>query len=208
MRAERQTHDGAQMILELTGERAFDGPVTGVVDARGHFVGEQAAVLFEKFDGEDADVLEFVENAARGFFGGALDGGIESRGGSEGEAEDAAAMVVLDQRIDGGFARAGADSEDAEFAGERNEAFEDERCLARPRGTRQGRRAPRRRNWRWQLILGASDIFGGAQQPLALCRRSPCGTFSAWRAGRLSLPRRRALDDRDRRELRRGMPSF
>ena len=132
-RAERQTHDGAQMVLELTGERAFDGPVAGVVDARRHFVGEQAAILFEKFDGEDADVLELVENAARGFFGGALDGGIESRRGSQGEAEDAASMVVLDQGIDGGFAGAGADGEDAKFAGERNEAFEDEWGLASTR---------------------------------------------------------------------------
>ena len=57
MRAERQAHDGAQMIFELAGERAFDRPVAGIVDARGHFVGEQAAVLFEKFDGEHADVL-------------------------------------------------------------------------------------------------------------------------------------------------------
>src|SRR6202040_3147327 len=54
--AEGQAEDGAKMIFELAGNRAFDGPMAGIVDARGHFIGEQAAVVFEKFDGEDADI--------------------------------------------------------------------------------------------------------------------------------------------------------
>lgn len=56
--AEREAEDGAEMVLELAGDGAFDGPVAGIVDARGHFVGEQFALVFEEFDGEDADVFE------------------------------------------------------------------------------------------------------------------------------------------------------
>ena len=49
--AERKADDSAEMIFELACERPFDGPVAGIVDARGHFVGEEFSVLFEEFDG-------------------------------------------------------------------------------------------------------------------------------------------------------------
>ena len=49
--AHRKIEDGAEMVFELAGDGAFNGPVTGIVDARGHFVGEEAALAFEKFDG-------------------------------------------------------------------------------------------------------------------------------------------------------------
>jgi len=48
----------------------------------GPFVGKQLAAVFEKFDGEHADVLQGFENAAGGVFRGALDGGLEARGGA------------------------------------------------------------------------------------------------------------------------------
>src|SRR5260370_20398561 len=83
--AEREAEDGAKMILELAGDGAFDGPVAGIVDARGHFVGEELALVFEKFDGEDADVLQGFENEAGGVFRGALDGGFKAGRGGEGE---------------------------------------------------------------------------------------------------------------------------
>ena len=71
------------MIFELAGERAFDRPVTGVVDARRHFVGEELSVLFEELDGEDTDVLKGVEYGAGSLFGGTLDCRIEMRRGRE-----------------------------------------------------------------------------------------------------------------------------
>ena len=37
--AERHAQDSAEMVFELTGDGTFDGPVAGIVDARGHFVG-------------------------------------------------------------------------------------------------------------------------------------------------------------------------
>jgi len=76
------------------------------------------AAVFEKFDGEHADVLQGFENAAGGVFRGALDGGLEARGGGEREAGGC--------RCGGGFPRAGkwrfaiarADRKDGEFASE------------------------------------------------------------------------------------------
>jgi hypothetical protein len=49
--AERQTRNRAKMIFELASDRAFNTPVAGIVDARRHFVREQAAIAFKKFDG-------------------------------------------------------------------------------------------------------------------------------------------------------------
>ena len=37
--AEGHAEDGAKVILELAGDGAFDGPMAGIVDARGHFIG-------------------------------------------------------------------------------------------------------------------------------------------------------------------------
>ena len=119
-----------------------------------------------------------------GLFGGALDGGIESRRGGEGEAKDAAAMVIFDERINGGFAGAGADREDAELAREWHEAFEDERRFGLGRIARAGSSGSSfLRARRLRRCAGA----------IGLCRHSPCGRFSAWRAGRFSSRRRRAL---------------
>ena len=55
--AEREAENGAKMILKLAGNRALDGPVPGIVDARGHFVGEELALMFKKFDGQHADIF-------------------------------------------------------------------------------------------------------------------------------------------------------
>jgi len=156
--AERQAEDGAEMILELARDGAFDGPVAGIVDARGHFIGEKLALVLEEFDGEDADVFEGFEDTVGGAFRGALDLRIEARGGSEREAKDAAAMVVFDERVDGGFAGAGADGEDGEFAGEGDEALENEGD-----GGKFG--------------LSFDGIFCGAKNPLAFAIVAHAGCF-------------------------------
>jgi len=105
--AEREAEDGAKMILELAGDGALDGPVAGIVNARGHFIGEEFALMFEEFNGENAYVFQGFENAVSGSLCGALDFWIEARGGRERKAEDAIAMVIFDQRVDGGFLRCG-----------------------------------------------------------------------------------------------------
>src|SRR5712664_432482 len=47
--AEREAEDGAEMILKLAGDGAFDGPVAGIVDARSHFVTEKFSLVFKEF---------------------------------------------------------------------------------------------------------------------------------------------------------------
>ena len=54
----RQAEHRAQVVLELAADRAFDGPVAGVVHARRHLVAEQAPVAHEQFEREHADVIE------------------------------------------------------------------------------------------------------------------------------------------------------
>jgi len=147
-RAEREAEDGAEMVLELAGDGAFNRPVAGIVDARCHFVDEKLPLVFKEFKGQDPGVVQGFKNAVGGVFCRALDGGIEARGGCEGEAEDAAAVVILDEGVDCGFAVERADGKDGEFASERDETFEDQFY---------GR----------QLGLGFGDVFGGAKNPLA-----------------------------------------
>src|SRR5256885_521886 len=50
--AERQSEDGAQMVLELASDGTLDSPVAGIVDARSHFIGLEFALVFEKLDGQ------------------------------------------------------------------------------------------------------------------------------------------------------------
>ena len=147
-RAEREAEDGPEMVLKLAGDGAFDGPVAGIVDARGHFVGEKFALVLKKFKGKHAHVLEGFENAVGGTFRRALDGRLKARSGGERQPEDAAAMVVFHERVNGRFAVAGTDREDGKFASEGNETFENQFY---------GR----------QFGLGFGDIFRGAKNPLA-----------------------------------------
>src|SRR6516162_5746498 len=62
-RAERQAENGTQVILELARGCALDGPVTGVVHARRHLVGDQPAVAHEELDGENPAVVKVLEHA-------------------------------------------------------------------------------------------------------------------------------------------------
>ena len=75
--AEREAENSAEMVFELAGDRPLDRPVAGIVDARRHFVGEEAALVLEKLDGQHPDVIQRLKNAAGKVFGGALDRRIE-----------------------------------------------------------------------------------------------------------------------------------
>src|SRR3954468_5845906 len=56
--ARRQAANGADVLLELRGDRALDGPVAAVVDAGRDLVDDGAVGAGEEFDGEDADMAE------------------------------------------------------------------------------------------------------------------------------------------------------
>src|SRR6202795_2010969 len=54
--AERHAADRAKMVLKLAGDAPFDAPMSGIMNSRRHFIGEQTPFDDEKLNGEDADV--------------------------------------------------------------------------------------------------------------------------------------------------------
>ena len=67
-------------------------------------------------------------------------------------------MVVFNERIDSGFAVAGADGEDGELSRKRHEAFEDERNGG-------------------QLGFRFGDVFCGSENPLAFAVVAHAASF-------------------------------
>ena len=57
-------HEGADMVLELAGGGAFDGPMAAVVHPRCQLVDHEAVMNLEEFDGEGADIGQFLQQAA------------------------------------------------------------------------------------------------------------------------------------------------
>src|SRR5258708_9575835 len=136
------------MVFELAGDGAFDRPVAGIVDARRHFVGQQTAVTFEQFDGQDSYVVERLEDAASGRFRFALQSFRQTRSGRQRKTQDSIAMVIFDQPIKGGFPIARAHREDRKLARKFHEFFEYQRS---------GR----------DFVFYALNIFACAENPLA-----------------------------------------
>ena len=64
-----EVENGAEAVLELRCVGAFDGPVAGVVDARGHLVGNERVALDEELDGENANIVERFEQRTQVRFG-------------------------------------------------------------------------------------------------------------------------------------------
>lgn len=63
-RTQRQPQNRPQVVLELTGFRALNGPVPGIVNARGDFVSGQMTVLDEELDRQQADIIQPVQQPA------------------------------------------------------------------------------------------------------------------------------------------------
>ncbi len=118
----------------------------GVVHTRGDFVGLQATVHFEELEGHNAHVVEFLQHAANVVFGQGLQ---RVRLAGHRQAQDAAVMGVVHQRVEAGFTVAGAHGHQRHFPGERHEAFQQARHAA-------------------QFGKSVDHVFGLAQDLLAL----------------------------------------
>lgn len=66
---EREVEDGTNVVFELGGGGALDGPVSGVVGPGSELVDDQPVRGEEQFNGEDADGFQLVGESERKFPG-------------------------------------------------------------------------------------------------------------------------------------------
>ncbi|MNM78136.1 hypothetical protein D3C81_900250 [compost metagenome] len=114
--------------------------------ARGDLVGLEATVDFEELEGHHTDVVQLLQHTADVVFSQGLQ---RVRLAGHRQAQDAAFVGVVHQRVEAGFAITGTHGHQRHFAGERHEAFQQARHAA-------------------QLGKGADHVFGAAQDFLAL----------------------------------------
>src|SRR5579872_109184 len=137
-RSERQARNRPEVILELAGFGALDGPVARVVDARRNLIHEQLAGALEQLDREHADVFELLGDLARVTLRGLLERGGRARRRRDGPAENAAQVQILGQRIERHLAAPSAGRDKRYFPLEIDESFQD-KCV-RGRGKVPGDR--------------------------------------------------------------------
>ncbi len=137
-RPERQAADGADLLLELTGHAGVDGQVARVVRARRDLVDEQRAVTRQKeLDAQDADGIEPFHDRARDLLGLPRDFRRDPRG-EHGHVQDVVPVRVVDEAVVGERAVHAPRRDDAGFALERDESFQDA-LLTAQRLPRSGR---------------------------------------------------------------------
>ena len=144
----------------------------GVVHARRHFVGDQLAALHEELDGQHADVLEMFEQLARRALRLARERGVAV--GRAREAQDAVAMHVEIEWIEGDVAIGAAHRDDRHLGVEGHEVFVEQRRLA-------------------ERLPGAIEIRGLAQHELALAVVAHAPRLEHAGQADRSRPRARAL---------------
>ena len=77
--AKRQTGDGTDVLLELRNRAGGLRPMSGIVNARSHFIGKKAAVRkHEELDADDADIFDRCQKLFRRLYGN-CPGGIRER---------------------------------------------------------------------------------------------------------------------------------
>src|ERR1700736_4797258 len=102
------------MVFELAGHTAFDGPMSGIVDSRSHFIGNQSSLDDEKLDSEDPDIGERVHHPFRIDSGTALEARICK--GCNAVVQDTAAVTVGREWIEDGLTRRRTRAHDGDFA--------------------------------------------------------------------------------------------
>src|SRR5665213_2510896 len=108
--AQRQPHDGAQVIFKLAGDGALDGPVPRIVHPGRHFVGDQPATADKKFDGQNADVAQMLHHGQHVPAGQAVQPCVTVRCARE--PQDAGGVQVVIERIHPTLAIAAAYADD------------------------------------------------------------------------------------------------
>ena len=96
---QRESAAHPDLLLELTGLRRIDRPVSGVVRARGNFVDDNAAVRqHEHLHGEHADAVQFADHRA-GRRNRGVRRGLGNQRRHDGRPKDATGMPVLSRLV-------------------------------------------------------------------------------------------------------------
>ena len=118
-RAERQVEHGTDVVLELAGDRAVDGPVAGVVRAHGQLVDDDAAIAgLHQLDGEDADDAQLGGDVDRHHLELGGPPLVQPRRGRDGLDADAVLLRRLADRVGDDLARRRAHHERGQLARE------------------------------------------------------------------------------------------
>ena len=163
--------------------------------------GEQAAVEVEQLDAADTDVVERVEQRHDARLGRGLQRAVVPAGRRARDAQDAVAVLVLDDGPAPDLAVAAAHADDRQLTVERDERFEDQWHAAelRPRRVDVGRRAQHR------LALAVVAAAARLQHRRADRPRRPRGRDR--RASRRDGTRRSGSPGRCRPASRRAGPA-
>src|SRR6266853_2110880 len=179
--AERQVEDGTQVIHELTGGGALDGPVSGVVHPRRHLVGDEPAAAHEELDGQDAGIAKMRQHASEIARGQALPARRPER--RAGESQDTSAVDVAAQRIDREPAADAARADDRRLAIKRDPLLIQQRCRAERAPGRPGVRGRADHGLALAVVAepaclehtGQADGGDGARQLRARAHGAPAG---------------------------------
>ena len=144
--AERQVEHGPQVLLELRGGGAVDGPVAGVVRAHGQLVDQQPVRGLEQLHGQQPGHLELVRDPQRHGLG-LRDPALGQPGSRRDHlAADAVPLHGLDHRVGGALPVRGAGHQRGQLPLERHVLLGQQRQARAPapRRPRPGCRRPRR----------------------------------------------------------------
>ncbi|KAG1249221.1 hypothetical protein G6F68_013453 [Rhizopus microsporus] len=175
--AQRQAKHGAQMVLELRGLAAFDGPVPGVVHARRHLVGQQFAIAAEQLQREHAHVLQVLGNAT-GIADRSLPLGVGQHGRRHAGRQHAVDMPVAGNRPGLEAAIAATHGDHADLALEGHEALQDQ-ARALDLRTQRIPSGPRRRVLRMHGRPNAA-AFSASSSRLRMSAKAGSGMPSCW----------------------------
>ncbi len=108
---EWKTSNGAEVIFKLAALRAFNGPVAGIMNPWGHFIGKQPPFTLKEFNRQHPNIVERFEDGAGILLGLKLETGRDGCG-RPGEVQDTIPVLVFNQGIKGDLPVPTADGKD------------------------------------------------------------------------------------------------
>src|SRR5580704_17042653 len=120
-----------------------------IMDPRSHLVREQFPIALEEFNGQHTYIVQRFEHLARRILGSLLYFRTDAWGRSQRQPQNAVAVMILDQRIEGRLTPLASDGDHGKLTRERNKTLHRERQLR-------------------QSVLRSLRVLGSPQNPLPL----------------------------------------